>query len=926
MRWRTTVICGTALLALADAFGGVGLMSAGSNVGQKRLGVGVHSSAAASRRRQAVRLLAEAQSQDTKSQRAQEQITQVQGMAADRLDKKIEESRNPHAAAAGSDAEESKEEKLARAKALIEKVRGGSGDADPPQTSSGIGGTWTPPKDIKKEVSTHKPTGSGSWGVFERPADISKAYGGGRKVGVGGFQPSAEEEEDMRRKTMEKLNAYRRSVGVDRVLEDEHKEEIEAALEEHDKWMSKVRTQKAIECLEAVTEYTSFKTVLGGKVYLKLALAQEQAGERRAAKSIYTKLQQNGDPSVAQTAKQLLFGFEAMEFMKVNTTFSANDRKVMSFELPEVAAYTRKRYDTSFFDPENARKRRRAAQARDNTFTSAKMAGEARTSTALAMGDSEKGADADVVVVGSGVAGLCCAATLAKYGYKVVVLESHNYPGGAAHSFRVKTAAGTYTFDSGPSLYSGISVSDEEMKGNARCVNPLKQVLDFVGEEVECINYDTWGVCLPEGDFPATVGSEPFKRDLQMLFPGDRGHAAVAEWEKLQTFMTPLAAASIALPPAAIRFDLGLIPTLLKYLPQMLRYPNVGLLLGPYSNVLNKLDVKEKFIRNWLDMLCFLLSGLPAKGTITAEVAFMFAEWYRPGVQLDYPKGGSEGIIHALIRGIEKYGGEVRLGQHVEEIMVENGEATGVRLRGGEEMLANKMVVSNAAIKSTLRLCPPDSLPQAWQDQKEESSECPSFMHLHLGFKAEGLQEAMGGKELLCHYMVVNDWDAGVDSEQNLVLISIPSVLDPSLAPDGMHALHAYTPATEPYDMWKGLDRKSPEYQKLKEERSQVLWKAIERVIPDIRARQDVAQVGTPLTHERFLRRHRGTYGPAVVAGKDIFPTCHTPIKKLKLCGDSVFPGIGMPAVAASGMVAANTGVGLESLSKHLDMLEELKI
>ena len=47
------------------------------------------------------------------------------------------------------------------------------------------------------------------------------------------------------------------------------------------------------------------------------------------------------------------------------------------------------------------------------------------------------------------------------------------------------------------------------------------------------------------------------------------------------------------------RFDLGLVSTLLRYLPRMLQYPNVGLLLGPYSNVLNKLDVKEKFIRNW---------------------------------------------------------------------------------------------------------------------------------------------------------------------------------------------------------------------------------------------------------------------------------------------------------------------------------------
>lgn len=38
----------------------------------------------------------------------------------------------------------------------------------------------------------------------------------------------------------------------------------------------------------------------------------------------------------------------------------------------------------------------------------------------------------------------------------------------------------------------------------------------------------------------------------------------------------------------------------------------------------------------------------------------------------------------------------------------------------------------------------------------------------------------------------------------------------------GKHVLHAYTPATEPYSLWEGLDRNSSEYKKLKEERSQV--------------------------------------------------------------------------------------------------------
>ena len=75
---------------------------------------------------------------------------------------------------------------------------------------------------------------------------------------------------------------------------------------------------------------------------------------------------------------------------------------------------------------------------------------------------------------------------------------------------------------------------------------------------------------------------------------------------------------------------------------------------------------------------------------------------------------------------------------------------------------------------------------------------CRSFMHLHCGFRAEG----MDTPEL--HHIVVNSWDGGVDAEQNVVLLSIPSVLDPQMAPPGKHTLHAYVPATEPWDLWKG--------------------------------------------------------------------------------------------------------------------------
>lgn len=507
---------------------------------------------------------------------------------------------------------------------------------------------------------------------------------------------------------------------------------------------------------------------------------------------------------------------------------------------------------------------------------------------------------AAVVIVGSGIGGLCCGALLAHYGLEVVVCESHTIAGGAAHGFE----RGGFRFDSGPSLYSGLSYSPS--------TNPLRQVLDAVGADLQWVTYDTWGICLPEGDFTTTVGADQFCEILQQV----RGPAAVQEWRQLQQTMEALGRGAIALPPAAVRFDLGVLNTIAPFLPTLSRQlPQLGQLNGPFSRILNR-NVSDPFIRSWLDLLCFLLSGLPASGTSAAEMAFMFAEWYRPGVKLDYPVGGSSALVNALVQALEQRGGALRLGAHVEEILVAEGRALGVRLRSGEILEAQQAVVSNASIWDTLKLVPKGALPQRWLEQRQATPECESFMHLHLGIDGSGLPA-----DLACHYLVVNDWSLGVEAPQNVVLISIPSVLDPALAPAGKHTIHAYTPGSEPYALWQGLDRRSPEYDRLKAQRAEVLWRAIERVIPDIRQRCEVTLVGTPLTHERYLRRHRGTYGPAIAASSGFFPGPRTPLKGLFCCSDSTFPGIGLPAVAASGLITANT---LTPVKQHRKMLKRI--
>lgn len=508
--------------------------------------------------------------------------------------------------------------------------------------------------------------------------------------------------------------------------------------------------------------------------------------------------------------------------------------------------------------------------------------------------------DTEIIVIGSGIGGLSCAALLAKYGFEVLVCESHSIPGGAAHAFE----RNGFKFDSGPSLYSGLSYTPSP--------NPLRQVLDAIEVNLPCCNYDTWGCFLPEADFITTVGADQFCQVLNDL----RGAAAVTEWRTLQKLMAPFAAAAVALPPAAIRLDWGALFTMGKFAPTLANHAaNTFKLTGSFDRLIKNV-VTDPFILNWLDLLCFLLSGLPASGTSAAEMAFMFADWYRPGVKLDYPIGGGGALVNAFVTGLQQHGGTLKLNAHVEQVLVEGDRAVGIQLRNGEIIRARRAVISNASVWDTLKLLPEKALPKRYLETRQATPECHSFMHLHLGIDATGLPA-----DLACHHIVVNDWKLGVTAPQNVVLVSIPSLLDPTLAPSGKHTIHVYTPGNEPYDYWQGLDRRSDAYAQLKQERSTVMWQALEKVIPDIRSRCKLTLVGTPLTHERYLRRHRGSYGPAIPAGAGFFPGATTPLNGLLCCGDSTFPGIGLPAVAASGMIAAHT---IAPLNQHLAMLKSI--
>ncbi|HEY9763114.1 MAG TPA: NAD(P)/FAD-dependent oxidoreductase, partial [Trichocoleus sp.] len=413
--------------------------------------------------------------------------------------------------------------------------------------------------------------------------------------------------------------------------------------------------------------------------------------------------------------------------------------------------------------------------------------------------------------------------------------------------------------------------------------------------------YDPLGYYhFPEGTLPIYGNGERYRDAIAQFSPQGAQELAGLDQRFLAMYQ-----GFREIPLLGLRSDWKFFPWLLTHYPlQLLKLlPQLPSLNSSVGQMMDQ-SVQDPWVRRLLDLECFLLSGMKAHETVAPEMAVMFGERHTSVV--DYPVGGSGAIVDALVRGIQRWGGIVRLNAHVDQILVEAGQVKGVRLRRGEVIKA-PVVISNATIWDTLtHLLKPEDVPPTYRTQGLQTPLVNSFMHLHLGLRAEGLEH------LAVHHVVLHDGERDIAAPGNTCMISIPSVLDPSLAPAGHHVIHAYT--LEPWAGWL----RDEGYEQRKQQRAEPLYRALERVIPDVRSRVALELIGTPLTHQRYLRRHRGTYGPAIAAGQGIFPGSATPIAGLYRVGDSTRPGIGVPAVAASGILCANSLVSPAQVSALL--------
>jgi hypothetical protein len=147
--------------------------------------------------------------------------------------------------------------------------------------------------------------------------------------------------------------------------------------------------------------------------------------------------------------------------------------------------------------------------------------------------------------------------------------------------------------------------------------NPLKQALNAVGEAVPCVAYDQWTVHAPDSRTFACV-ADGAKYRAMILEQG--GPAAAAQWAALEARMAPLQRGAALLPAAALRADLGVALTAARVGPALLATAlQAGALTAPFSRLLDGV-VTDPWLRAMMDLECFVLSGMLAKDTITAEM------------------------------------------------------------------------------------------------------------------------------------------------------------------------------------------------------------------------------------------------------------------------------------------------------------------
>ena len=522
------------------------------------------------------------------------------------------------------------------------------------------------------------------------------------------------------------------------------------------------------------------------------------------------------------------------------------------------------------------------------------------------------------VVIGAGFGGLSLAIRLQSMGFDTTLVEALDKPGGRAY---VREDQG-YTFDMGPTVIT-VPHFIEELLSLERGVHNLDEP-DFpesiLGDDVRVTEGISGG---PHTSRYCTIKPIlPFYRiyfddGTYFDYDGDPVHTreqiAAIEPADLEGYERFHADAEAIFRRGFLELgytcftDVG---SMLKVTPDLLRLDAVRNLFRFASKYFSSDKLRQVFSFETL-----LVGGNPLRvPAIYAMIHFVEKTW-----GIHYVMGGTGALVQAYADKFRELGGTLLLNAPVDQILIDDGNggkpgffstknACGVRLEDGTELRAD-LVASNADYGHTYSQLIPSEY-RTWNpDLRIKATKWSmSLVVIYFGFKDDPERPL----DLRHHNIILGPryeelltdiFDRKVLSEDFSQYLHVPTLTDPSMAPEGHHA--AYTLIPVPHQ-GSGLDW-SVEGPKLVDKVLTMLDE--EGYIPGLRERITVKSYIDPRYFEGTLRSHLGNaFGPEPVLRQSAFFRPHNrseDINGLYLVGAGAQPGGGTPSVMMSAKMTA---------------------